>query len=79
MSLSDEDLREAVDEVLEAAWPHERRRARTRWNRGTLGRIAGGLVVLVALPLTLQLTAGFSLPWVFYAFIGGITIRRGRP
>ena len=33
--------------------------------------------MLVALPLTLQLTAGFSLPWVFYAFIGGITISAG--
>lgn len=74
---ADEDLRGAVDDVLEEAWPDELRRARRRWNLGTLGRIAGGLFVFFGLSLIVQLITGFSFPWTFYAFIGGMTISAG--
>lgn len=77
MSVSDEDLRGAVDEVLEAAWPKERRRARRRSNLATLGRIAGGLLGFWGLSLMVHFVVGLSFPWVSYVCIGGMTIGAG--
>jgi hypothetical protein len=74
MSVSDDNLRGAVDEVLEAAWPDELRRARRRWNLGTLGRIAGGLFGFCGILLIAQLILGFRFPWAFCALIGGLTV-----
>ncbi len=77
MSGPDEDLQVAVDDVLDAAWPKERRRGRSRWNLATLGRIAGGLVGFYGMTLVLYLVADVSFPWAFYAFIGAMTISGG--
>jgi hypothetical protein len=77
MSGPDEDLQDAVDDVLESVWPNERRRGRTRWNLATLGRIAGGLAGFFGMSLMLYWVAGVSLPWSFYGFIGAMTISGG--
>ena len=70
MALSEDHLRDAVDGVLEPAWPHERRRAARRLLRSSLGRWAGGMVAIVAFSLVLRLTIGLTVPWLFFAFIG---------
>ncbi len=44
MAVSEELLRRAVDEILEPAWPHERRRAARRLSYQTLTRIMGGFL-----------------------------------
>jgi hypothetical protein len=66
-----------VDEVLEAAWPDERRRTLRRWNLGTLVRIAVDHLALCGLPLIVQLTAGISVRWAVHALIGGMTVSTG--
>jgi hypothetical protein len=77
MSVPDEDIRDAVDQVLEAAWPEEHRRARRRWNLGTLARVAAALAVFCGLPLMAQLIVGFSFSWAFYGILGGVIIKAG--
>jgi hypothetical protein len=73
MSGSEEQLRQAVDDVLEAAWPEERRRASRQLVASTLWRAVGGVLVFWAMGAALT-GFGFSLPWTFYAFIGGLTL-----
>ena len=46
MAVSEELLRHAVDEILEPAWPHERRRAARRLSYQTFSRIMGGFLAL---------------------------------
>ena len=72
MATSEEQLAQAVDEALEPAWSHERRRAIRRWNLSTVGRVAGGLLALWALGFLMDLTVGLVLPWIFFAFMGSM-------
>jgi acyl-CoA synthetase (AMP-forming)/AMP-acid ligase II len=66
MATSEEHLGQAVDEVLDPAWPDERRRALRRWSYSTVGRVAAGLLALWAFGLII----GLTLPWTFYGFMG---------
>lgn len=69
MALSEEYLRNAVDEVLEPAWPRERRRAARRLHLRTMSRIAGGCLALWGLGFVVHLWVGVSFPWVFFGVI----------
>jgi fatty acid desaturase len=69
MALSEEHLRSAVDEVLEPAWPRERRRAARRLRLRTISRIAGGCVALWGLGFVVHLWVGGSFPWLFFGVI----------
>ena len=73
MSVSEEHLRQSVDDVLEPAWPGERRRAARSWFCSTLARAALGTLAFWGLALALHLLFGLALPWTFYAFVGGAT------
>ncbi|MGO8870071.1 MAG: hypothetical protein ACLQPH_01485 [Acidimicrobiales bacterium] len=73
MSISEEHLRPIVDDVLEPAWPVERRRASRRWMWATLIRVAAGVLGFWGLALAVSLMVGVAFPWSFYAFIGGLT------
>jgi hypothetical protein len=68
-----------ADEVLEAAWPAERRRARRRMLLATLGRTALFLLALVMLSLAVWLLFGLVVPWTFFAFMTVLTLVAGRP
>ncbi len=70
MASSEEHLARAVDEALEPAWPHERRRALRRWNCSTMGRVAAGLLALWSLVFVLHVMVGLTMPWTFYGFMG---------
>jgi Mn2+/Fe2+ NRAMP family transporter len=74
MSVSEEHLRQSVDEALEPVWPAERRRAARWWLCSTLARAALGVLAFWGLALALDLLFGLALPWTFYACIGGLTI-----
>jgi hypothetical protein len=69
MAISEELLRSAVDEVLEPAWPRERKRAARRLRRHTLARIVGSTLVLWALGVGAHLLVGGSFPWMFFGLI----------
>jgi hypothetical protein len=69
MALSERQLRHAVDEVLEPAWPRERRRAARRLHLRSLSRIAGGCLALWGLGFVAHLWVGVSFPWVFFGVI----------
>jgi len=70
MATSGEHVAQAVDEVLEPAWPDECRRALRRWSYATIGRVTGGLLGLWALEFVMHLMVGLTLPWIFYGFMG---------
>ena len=72
MALSDDHLRQAVDEAMEPSWPRERRRALHRWAWSTAGRVAAALLALFVLGLIMQALVGVTLPWVFFGFIGAL-------
>jgi hypothetical protein len=74
VSVSEEDLRRAVDDVLQPAWPTERRRARRRWVAATVGRAVLGTVALWTLATVVSLFVGRTLPVTFYVFIGGMAM-----
>jgi len=69
MAVSEELLRHAVDEILEPAWPHERRRAARRLSYQTLARIMGGFLALWGLGFATHLLVGGSFPWMFFGLI----------
>jgi hypothetical protein len=73
MPVSEEHIRRSVDEALEPAWPSEHRRAARRWLYSTLARAALGTLGFWSLALLIQLLVGLAFPWMFYAFIGGLT------
>jgi len=77
MSVSEDDLRRAVDDVLEPAWPQEHQRARRRWIASTLGRIAIGILGFYGMAFMLFILFGFAFPWTFYVFVGGMTTAAG--
>jgi len=62
-------LRSAVDEVLEPAWPRERRRALRRLAGSVLGRLAGGVLAMWALALVVHLVIGPPFPWVAFGLV----------
>jgi hypothetical protein len=66
MATSEEQVARAVDEVLDPAWPNERRRALRRWSYSTIGRVAVGLVAL----WVFGVIVGMTLPWTFYGVMG---------
>lgn len=64
------DLRRAVDEVLDPAWPVERRRAIRRMVASTVGRWAGGMAAITVLDLLLYVVVGVTLPPAFFVVVG---------
>jgi hypothetical protein len=72
-------LRQAVDEVLDAAWPKERLRALVRLAASTTGRVAVFLLALVGLGVGLRVLFGVVVPWTFYIFVGVLAIVCARP
>ncbi len=74
VTVSEEQLRRAVDEALEPVWPNERRRASRRLVLSTLGRAALGILGFYGLALAVYLFIGVVFPLTFYAFIGGLTV-----
>lgn len=62
MAISEEHLRRAVDEVLEPAWPRERKRAVRRLAGSMLGRFVGGVLALWALALVVRAIVGPPFP-----------------
>ncbi len=74
MSLSEDHIRRAVDEVLEPVWPVEARRAARSWNLATLARATTGIVGIGLLLTVIQLIEGRSFPWTFLAFMAVLTM-----
>jgi hypothetical protein len=68
------DLEAATERILESAWPGERRRALGRMAASTVGRVAVFLLALGALAAAVRLTVGVDVPWVFFAFMGGLAL-----
>ena len=68
MATSEERLAQAVDEALDPAWPHERRRALRRWSYSTVGRVAAGLLGVWVLAFII----GMRLPWTFFGCMGSL-------
>lgn len=68
------DLHAAADRILESAWPGERRRALARLAASTVGRVAVFLLALGALDAAVRLGFGVDVPWVFFAFMGGLAL-----
>jgi fatty acid desaturase len=76
----DEELdRQTADEVLEAAWPKERRRARRRMLSAMVERVALFLLALGGLSFVVWLLFGLVVPWTFFAFMAVLTLVGGRP
>jgi hypothetical protein len=73
VSVSEEQIRRSVDEVMESAWPSEHRRASRRWLYSTLARAALGTLGFWSLALLMYLLVGLVFPWTFYAFVFGLT------
>jgi hypothetical protein len=69
MDSPEEHLRHAVDEVLEPAWPRERRRALMRLAAPTAGRFVRGVLGLWALALTVHVVVGPPFPWVAFGLV----------
>jgi hypothetical protein len=69
MALSETQLRNAVDEVLDRAWPRERRLAARRLGFRMVRRIAGGCLALWGLGFVAHLWVGVTVPWVFFGVI----------
>jgi hypothetical protein len=67
-------LQRAADEVLEAAWPTERRRAVVRMATSVLGRVTVFLLALLAFSLAVKLFFGLVVPWTFFAFMAGLAL-----
>ncbi len=70
MAVSEEQLRQQVDEALDPVWPRERRRA---WRRAALketGHWALGMAAVAALALGVYLVFGVMVPWIFFVVIG---------
>ena len=72
MSVSEQELRQQVNQALDPVWPTERRRA---WRRAALketGHWALGMAAVAALALGVYLVFGIMVPWVFFVVIGGL-------
>lgn len=64
----------AVDELLEAAWPTERRRAVVRMATSLLGRVTLFVLALLVFSLAVKLFFGLVVPWTFFAFMAGLAL-----
>jgi hypothetical protein len=69
MAMSEEQWARAVDDVLEPAWAHERRRGVRRLAFSTVGRIALGLLTMWAVAFGAHLFVGENFPWVYFVVI----------
>jgi hypothetical protein len=78
-AVSEEYLQRAVDEVLEPAWPREKRRELLRLARYSMGRIVIFILALLSLSIAVNLLFGGIVPWTFFAFISLLTLAVGTP
>lgn len=70
MSSPDDDLRRAVDEALELAWPRVRRRVVGRSAAVEMCRVGGFVLAIGAIVVVVRVGIGAVIPWSFLAFIG---------
>jgi fatty acid desaturase len=70
---------QTADEVLEAAWPKERRRARRQMALAHFGRTAVFLAMLGGLSFAVYLLFGMVIPWTFFVFMGALALVGARP
>ena len=70
---------QTVDEVLEAAWPREQRRARRRMTLAMFGRTALFIGALGLLSLAVWLLFGLVVPWTFFVFMTVLALVGARP
>ena len=68
MALSDDQLRQAVDEVLDPVWADEKRERR-RLIRSTLARVFNAMLILWLFGLLVHWVVGVTIPWVAFAFV----------
>ncbi|HXW34105.1 MAG TPA: hypothetical protein VEJ87_05955 [Acidimicrobiales bacterium] len=68
-----------VDDVLEAAWPSERRRARVHLAIAVVRRVGIFISALALLCLFTRLVFGMEVPWVFFAFMTLLALQCARP
>jgi hypothetical protein len=75
VAISEDYLRRAVDDVLEPAWPFERRRALRRMVCFTLVRVFRNTLLLMSFGFVAALVAGVAFPWAFgvFAFLGAVS------
>ena len=69
MASPEEHLRHAVDEVLEPAWPRERRRALVRLGVSAARRFVCGVLGLWTLALIVHAVVGPPFPWVAFGLV----------
>lgn len=69
MASPEEHLRHAVDEVLEPAWPRERRRALMRLGASAARRFVCGVLGLWTLALVVHVVVGPPFPWVAFGLV----------
>ena len=69
MATSEEQLAQAVDDVLEPVWSRERRRRIRRLAYATLGRIAAGVLTMWVVAIVAHLVIHESVPWVSFGVI----------
>jgi hypothetical protein len=76
--VTEEYLQRAVDEVLEPAWPREKRRELLRLARCSLGRVVVFMLALLVFCLAVHLLFGV-VPWAFFAFISLLALVGATP
>jgi len=69
MPASEDHVANVVDDILEAAWPSERRRALRRVALGTAARLTLAAGALWLLGFGVHLVVGTAFPWVAYGVI----------
>jgi predicted PurR-regulated permease PerM len=70
VAVSEQQLRQQVDDALDPVWPRERRRA---WRRAALketGHWLLGMAAIAALAVGVYLVFGIMVPWIFFVVIG---------
>ena len=70
---------QSADEVLESAWPRERRRARRRLALAALVRTAVFVAALGILSIAVHLLFRMVIPWTFFVFMTAIALIAARP
>ncbi len=70
MAVSEEQLRQQVDDALDPVWPRERRHAWRRAARHQAGHWALGMGAIAALALGVYVVIGIMVPWIFFVVIG---------
>lgn len=72
-------VQHAVDDVLDAAWPKERRRALVRLATPILGRTAVFLLALLVFGFAVHVVFGLVVPYIFFVFMTGLALVCARP